>query len=112
MSFLWPHIAHITVFLPVFGIHQKVPKIIMQSHHRVRNATLVIALLLQTLTVTVTDMHQWCIRQLINMWSNPVSLSAVRYHVAEIGYNKQGYSQGVNSLFLVWNVLQPVLTYP
>jgi len=30
----------------------------MQSHHRVRNATPVIALLLQTLTVTATDMHQ------------------------------------------------------
>jgi len=53
------HVLHTLLnFCQCLEFIRKVPKIIMQSHHRVRNATLVIALLLQTLTVTATDMHQ------------------------------------------------------
>jgi len=53
------HILHILLnFGQCLEFIRKIPKIIMQSHHRLRNAILVIALLLQTLTITATGMHQ------------------------------------------------------
>jgi hypothetical protein len=107
------HIFHILVnFCQCLEFIRKVLKIIMQSHHRVRNATLLIALLLQVLSsnsywqapVVYQATHK-----------NIVKSSVIVSHKKSCGWNwvqQAGYSH--NEQFILsmeCNVIQPGLTY-